>query len=111
MMKRFVDSSGLFGEEEGKSTNQDFVCGVCHTQHTSNKHDDGGDYIWYTEFAGMEVCDACWVEIENSVLERMPQIIRWYVEILSSQRLKLSTKERQVRELLELADSLSPNLP
>lgn len=103
-MTRFIDSPELFGREVGQSTNSDFCCAIC-----GNKYGDpedvqgvGDNFVRYTDFAGLEICENCFEKVENEVLHRMPDIINWYTKMLTKRHLTLSLEEQRVRRLFEI---------
>jgi hypothetical protein len=77
-MARFIDSPELFGCGTGISTCDDFTCAICGT-----KYNNGNDEsIPVATFAGVKICGDCFEKIENEILCRMPDILRWYKKIL-----------------------------
>jgi hypothetical protein len=88
-MARFEDSPDLFGSGIGHSTCGDFICDLCKTQYnTGNDKTENysGDSVPYTEFAGLVVCGDCFEEIEDEVLHRMPDILKWYKRIMEARK-------------------------
>jgi hypothetical protein len=84
-MARFIDSPELFGGGVGISTCGCFTCAICGVKYNDGNDETenyGDESIPVTTFAGVEMCGDCFEEIENEILRRMPDILRWYKKIL-----------------------------
>ena len=100
-MARFEDSPNLFGYGVGSSTSGEVICEVCKKVYNKGIGvDDDGDDDWdegesilNVEFAGLQVCECCFGKIENEVLHRMPDILKWYKRILASKKNQITEAE------------------
>ncbi len=87
-MSRYEDGPALFGEGMGSSTGYELICEFCGTVHNkgadaeNDPHSEGGS-VCYDTFAGKQVCDCCYEEIERAVMARMKDIILpWYLRAI-----------------------------
>lgn len=106
MAERFEDTPELFGYGAGTSCIGDLKCEFCGTLHNPDEtgDDPDGEPIRNTEFAGLQACECCFLKIENEVLHRMPDILKWYKRILEARRKRLERNERL------LADACPPTV-
>ena len=94
---RFEDTPDLFGRGMGTSTSQSFTCGWCGTK---IKGDESGyDTVGTTDFGSKEICDQCWEEVENAVLQRMGDILPWYKRILDAKKAGIAKMETKLKEV------------
>jgi hypothetical protein len=111
-MARFEESQDLFGRGTGDSTNGELYCEFCGKTYNEgaddetdgrepDDHYDEFDSIGYTSFAGHQVCENCFEIIESEVLRRMPDILKWYKRVLSSQKADIKNGETMLNDLLE----------
>lgn len=107
MSKRFEDTPNLFGVNGGVCTGYELKCEWCGVVHNPGADADEkpmseGDSVSWTGFGGKQVCDCCFHEIENAVLNRMPDILPWLVRIIAS-REKHSAKMREMLDQVATA--------
>lgn len=93
-MARHFDTPELFGGEVGSGTCGDLHCAFCNQTYNAGA-DRKGDYhardsVTYTNFAGLVVCDACFESVEDEIEGRMPQILRWYRQIVERKRAEVA---------------------
>jgi len=98
-MARFEDSPDLFGAGFGDSTSRELICEYCGKVYNKGIDDDSSDDegidVPYTQFAGKQICYCCFEKIENEIIRRMPDIVRWFKRRIDCQK-----------EAQELIDSL-----
>jgi hypothetical protein len=96
-MSRFIESPDLFGHGAGISTCGDFTCGICGTKYNEG-NDEAENYndesILLTDFAGIQICGDCFEDVENEILYRMPDILKWYKQIIQSKKAHLEEMEK-----------------
>lgn len=88
-MSRFEDSPGLFGIGVGISTNYEEHCDFCgdiHNEGCDPENGNEGESVRTANFAGKQICDCCFERIENAVLSRMPDILKWYQRLVNARR-------------------------
>jgi hypothetical protein len=88
-MARFIDGNELFGVGMGYSTCGDLKCDICKTMYNEGNDKTesyNGDSVIYTDFAGLTVCYDCFEAIENEILHRMPDILKWYRKIIKARQ-------------------------
>lgn len=99
---RIFDTPELFGMGCGSGTCGDIQCDMCKTKYNqgNDKSENySGDSILHTDFAGIQVCECCFEKIENEVLLRMPDILKWYRQILNSKKKNLKEKDMLLRRV------------
>jgi hypothetical protein len=101
---RFEDTPELFGGGCGTGSNGDLICEFCGKTYKDREDKDGNPYdssesISITTFAGKQVCDCCFEEIENEILSRMDDIIPWFTRILKAQHKNLENYDNMLKEL------------
>ena len=106
MPSRFKESFGLFGSECGSGTTSPFTCGFCKNPHNEEANEVGhhihSDSVSFTEFAGLTVCYDCFGLIEDEILRRMPDILVWYAEILSTREAVLKKVQAELSKVAEI---------
>jgi hypothetical protein len=104
-MSRIFDTVNLFGVGSGASTQGEIKCEICGKVYNEGADDDEDesydDYssVSHTMFAGMEVCECCFVEIENEILHRMSSILDWYRNIVKLREEKIKSDNEKLRGL------------
>lgn len=101
---RFDDSPDLFGVGIGCGTVGPVICEWCGISYNEDNEDpETGDVIdatvdsvTVTHFADKQICDCCFEKIENEVFKRMPDILKWYREIVELERKKLDKAEKEL---------------
>lgn len=90
MIMRYIDSPDLFGNGCGSSSCGEIICEFCGTVHNKEIDDETeGEYIRDTNFAGLSICECCFERIENEILHRMPDILKWYKSIIDEREKRL----------------------
>ena len=102
-VERFENSPDLFGAG-GSGTTNGLTCEWCGTEYPARDEDD--DSRCYTHFAGKQVCDCCFGEIEQAVLSRMEDILPWFTRLLEARRAKLAGNDEAVDALIRMADGV-----
>lgn len=104
---RFESSPELFGGGCGSGTIGRFHCDRCGRDfNEENERPDGSivdeniDSTRFTEFAGMMICEDCFEGIEDEILSRLDDILRWVGKILAARRVELNDSEELYREAL-----------
>jgi len=107
-MARFENSPNLFGWGVGGSTMAEVICEVCGKVYNEgigieddDRNEDKGESVLHTEFAGLQVCECCFEKIENAVLSRMPDILKWYRNIIASRKESIQENEALLKGLPE----------
>ena len=101
-MSRFMDTPELFGVGTGYSTCGDLYCHICGV--TYNKGNDktenyNGDSVGYTDFAGVCICEACFEQVENEIIRRMPSILKWYKAIIQAKQKSIDDIKAELKDL------------
>ena len=102
-------SNALFGVGIGISTCGDFTCAFCGTKYNEGndaKQSYDGDSIPIENFAGLDVCGDCFSKIENEILGRMPDILKWYKNIIEKKQARIN---EQVEGLSDFVSYLTKN--
>lgn len=113
-MARFEETPELFGCETGTSTCDEIRCELCGTVHNEgHRPEDMGGFehaedrwVLNTEFAGKTVCECCFERIEDSVVHRMPAILKWYRRMLAARRARLEESEKLLSGVIGGADAV-----
>lgn len=99
-MRRLEDTPDLFGYGMGVSTCGKQECGWC--GHVYNKGCDeeceGGEFVTWTDFGSLEVCECCFGKIEQAVLNRMPDILPWYRRFMDKQTKEIQAMNSELEE-------------
>lgn len=100
---RHQDTPELFGVGIGHGTAGDITCDICKAKYNEGA-DEAGDYMdrettRHTRFAGLTVCECCFEKVEDEVENRMPDILKWYAQILLRQREELEQSEALLRNV------------
>jgi hypothetical protein len=105
---RYKDTPDLFGKGVGTSTTGTVHCGLCgatwnadNEDENGNIIDEGADSVRDTQFAGITVCDCCFERIEDEILRRMPNILKWFAEITAERRRLLLRDEALLKKVGE----------
>lgn len=103
-MTRFDNSPELFGGGAGTGTGHSITCGLCKTNYNEDigpSNPIGGDTVNFTRFAGIQVCDCCFENIETAVLKRMDYILYWYNQILDDRLDRILKHKKLVRQIAD----------
>ena len=104
-MTRFEDSPNLFGAGFGDSTSRELICEYCGKVYNKGVDDDSNDEegidVPYTDFAGKQICYCCFEKIENEILIRIPEILKWYRKIVEARKKSVQVDEILLKGLSE----------
>lgn len=102
-MARFEDSPDLFGYGAGQGTYGNIGCGWCGKKYHDREDRQGNpktdESILFTDFGGLQVCECCFEEVEAAVLERMDDIIPWFIRILEKRQGKMDQMAAMIAAL------------
>jgi hypothetical protein len=100
-MARFIDSPELFGHGVGISICGYFTCAICGVKYNAGNdkaENYDGDSVRVTTFAGVEICGDCFEKVEDEILCRLPDILRWYKKILE--------RREEIKKVIEAIDNM-----
>jgi hypothetical protein len=98
-MARFEDTPDLFGVGVGGGKDGPIKCEWC-----GKTYPAGNESISFTVFGDKQVCDCCFEIIEEAVLDRIDDIVSWFIRILKNKRKILEDREETLRELKKTLD-------
>ena len=102
-VERFEDGPELFGVGVGSSSDNGVDCEWCGVKWPA----DSSTSVCFTRFGGKQICDCCFGEIEQAVLERMQDILPWFTRLLEARRTKLAGNDAAVDALIRMADGVA----
>jgi len=105
---RIFDTKFMFGVGSGISTCGTLDCDICNQTYNpgadENEEYDDSNYISYTQFGDLVVCEHCYETVENAILTNMSTILSWYTKILENRKNNLDNSISQVKAISELLD-------
>ncbi len=81
---RFHNTPELFGDGAGSGTTREVICALCGAKYPDTG--ETGDSTIYTEFAGVEIADCCFEEIEREIWDRRFALLPWIRKVLEHRR-------------------------
>lgn len=111
-MSRIYDTPDLFDVGIGHGTSGDITCDFCGQKFNEGADASGRyldfDSVSHTRFAGKTVCFCCFEKIEDEVLVRMPDILKWYAKIIASQQAALNERKTDLQSVTKLLNPPTP---
>ncbi len=108
---RFENTPELFGGGSGRGTSGEITCRLCGITHNAGTDEEGrlpggdsGETVVWTDFAGVAVCEDCFGQIEEEMLNRLSDFLPWVARRIAERKRMSREYELNVREVLAALD-------